>query len=186
MLVRPYKGIHPKIGKRVFLAETAAIIGDVEIGDDSSIWYGTVVRGDVFHIRIGARTNIQDNCTIHVTNGRWPTVIAADVSIGHGVIAHGCRIGPHCLIGMGARILDDAEIGEECLIGAGALITEGSRIPPRSLVLGMPAKVRRQLTPEEVARVRQNATNYVKYKEIYLHETDRTGRETGSEQGKEN
>ena len=171
MLIRPHKGIHPKIGERVFIAETAAVIGDVEIGDDSSIWYGTVVRGDVFHIRIGAGTNIQDNCTIHVTNGTWPTIIAENVSIGHGVIAHGCRIGSGCLIGMGARILDDVEIGEESLVGAGALITEGTRIPPRSLVLGMPARVRRGLSVEEIRRVRQNALNYIGYKQIYLGES---------------
>ena len=168
MLVLPYGGIEPRIGERVYIAPNATIIGDVEIGDDSSIWFGTVIRGDVFHIRIGARTNIQDNCVLHVTSGTWPTILEDDVTMGHGVIAHGCRIGRGCLIGMGARILDDAEIGEECLIGAGALITEGARIPPRSLVIGFPAKVRRELTGEELERLRRSPANYVRYKNEYL------------------
>jgi carbonic anhydrase/acetyltransferase-like protein (isoleucine patch superfamily) len=168
MLTRGYNGKTPKFGERVFVAENATVIGDVEIGDDSSIWYGSVVRGDVHSIRIGARTNIQDNCIIHVTNGIWPTVIEDEVTLGHGVIAHGCVIRTHCLIGMGATILDGAVIGEESLVGARALVTEGMHIPPRSLVLGFPAKVKRELTPEEVIHIQENFRNYLEYKETYL------------------
>jgi len=170
MLIRPYRGVEPKIGNRVFLAETVTVVGDVEIGDDSSIWYGTVLRGDVFHIRIGERTNIQDNCVVHVTNGTWPTVIGDDVSIAHGVIVHGCTVERGCLIGMGARILDGAVIGEESLIGAGAVVTEGMKVPPRSLVVGVPAIVKRGLTEEELDRVRKNSEYYLEYKDIYLAE----------------
>ncbi len=154
----------------MFLAENVSIIGDVEIGDDSSIWYGSVVRGDVHYIRIGQRTNIQDNCVVHVTNGTWPTVIGDDVSIGHGVIVHGCTIERGCLIGMGSRLLDGCTIGEEALVGAGALVPEGMNVPPRSLVLGIPGKIRRDLTDAELERVRTNSRNYLEYKEIYLSE----------------
>jgi len=168
MLIRAYRGIHPTIGTGVFIAENAVIIGDVIVGDDSSIWYGTVVRGDVNTIRVGCRSNIQDNCTVHVTNGTWPTTIGDDVSIGHGVIVHGCSIGDGCLIGMGSRILDGAVVGEESLVGAGALVTEGMQIPPRSLVLGIPARVIRGLNENELERIRRNSASYLEYKEIYL------------------
>lgn len=170
MLIRPYKGVLPRIGERVFLAENASIIGDVEIGDDSSIWYGTVVRGDVHYIRIGQRTNIQDNCVVHVTNGVWPTTVGDDVSIGHGVIVHGCTIARGCLIGMGSILLDGCVIGEEALIGAGAVVPEGMEVPPRSLVLGVPGKVRRELTEAELDRVRKNSRYYLEYKETYRSE----------------
>ena len=171
MVIRSYRGKEPKIGERVFLAENATIIGDVEIGDDSSIWYGTVVRGDVFHIRIGARTNIQDNCTLHVTNGTWPTIIADEVTIGHGVIAHGCTIERGCLIGMGSRLLDGVVVGEKSLIGAGSLVTQNTKIPPRSLVLGAPAKIVRTLTDEEADSLDHYFRNYLEYKQIYLSES---------------
>jgi carbonic anhydrase/acetyltransferase-like protein (isoleucine patch superfamily) len=170
MLIMPFNGIAPALSRGVYVAPTATIIGDVTLGEDSSIWFGTVVRGDVNSIRIGARTNIQDNCVVHVTSGVWPTVIEDDVTIGHGVIAHGCVIRRGCLLGMGSRILDGVEVGEESLVGAGALITEGSKIPPRSLVLGFPAKVKRALTDEEVARLGQSAANYVSYKNQYVSE----------------
>jgi gamma-carbonic anhydrase len=170
MLIRPYRGIAPTIAQGVFLAETVTIIGDVTIGRDSSIWYGTVVRGDVHHIRIGERSNIQDNCVVHVTNDVWPTMIADDVSIGHGVIAHGCTIEHGCLIGMGSRLLDGSVIGEESLVGAGAVVPEGMHVPPRSLVLGVPGRVVRSLTEGELSRVRNNSRNYLEYKEIYLAE----------------
>ena len=177
MIVRPYQGKKPRVGERVFIAENAVVIGDVEIGDDSSIWYGTVVRGDVFHIRIGARTNIQDNCTLHVTTDTWPVIIEDDVTIGHGVIAHGCTIRRGSLVGMGSRVLDGAEIGEEALVGAGALVTEGMKIPPRTLAIGFPAKVKRELTAEELERLRTSAPGYVRYKDIYLapHKAPKVG-----------
>ena len=174
MLILPYKGILPTIGDGVYVAPNATIVGDVTIGDDSSIWFGTVVRGDVHSIRIGARSNIQDNCVVHVTNGTWPTRIEDDVTIGHGVIAHGCTIRSGCLIGMGARLLDGCVIGEESLVGAGALVTEGMQVPPRSLVIGFPARVRRELTPGELEKLRQSPQNYVSYKNDYLAQAKET------------
>lgn len=168
MLLRPYLGKEPRLGARVFLAETATLIGDVVLGDDCSIWYGAVLRADVHSIRIGPRTNIQDNCTLHVTNDRWPVTIAEEVTMGHGVIAHGCTIERGALIGMGSRILDGAVIGEQALVGAGALVSEGMRVPPRTLVLGVPAKVKRPLTGEELARLDQSWKNYLEYKTNYL------------------
>ena len=170
MLIRPFEGKSPRLGARVFIAENATLIGDVELGDDSSIWFGTVLRGDVHRIRIGARTNIQDNCTLHVTNGTWPVEIADEVTIGHGVIAHGCTIGRAALIGMGSRVLDGAVIGELALVGAGALVSEGMHVPPRTLVVGVPAKVKRDLTADEVARLEGSWQHYVEYKDKYLKE----------------
>ena len=174
MLILPYKGMNPRIGERVYIAPNATLVGDVTIGDDSSIWFRTVVRGDVHYIRIGARSNIQDNCVVHVTNGVWPTVIEDDVSIGHGVIAHGCTIRSRCLIGMGARLLDGCVIGEDSLVGAGALVTEGMHVPPRSLVLGFPARVRRELTADEIEKLRESPSNYVGYKNDYLAQPKET------------
>ncbi|MCU1229533.1 MAG: hypothetical protein JWO97_2417 [Acidobacteria bacterium] len=170
MLIRPFEGKSPRLGPRVFVAENATLIGDVELGDDSSIWFGTVLRGDVHRIRVGARTNIQDNCTLHVTNGTWPVEIADEVTIGHGVIAHGCTIGRAALIGMGSRVLDGAVIGELALVGAGALVSEGMHVPPRTLVVGVPAKVKRELTIDEVARLEGSWRHYVEYKDKYLKE----------------
>jgi carbonic anhydrase/acetyltransferase-like protein (isoleucine patch superfamily) len=170
MLVRPFVGKAPRIGARVFVAENATLIGDVELGDDSSIWFGTVLRGDVHRIRVGARTNIQDNCTLHVTNGTWPVEIADEVTIGHGVIAHGCTIGRAALIGMGSRVLDGAVIGELALVGAGALVSEGMQVPPRTLVVGVPARVKRELTMDEVVRLESSWRHYVEYKDKYLNQ----------------
>lgn len=171
MIIRSYQGKLPKIGEAAYVADNAAIIGDVEIGNDCSIWFGTVVRGDVNFIRIGSRTNIQDNCVIHVTHGSHPTVIAEEVTIGHGAILHGCKIRRGALIGMGARVLDGAVIGENALVSAGALVPEGMRVPPRTLVVGVPAKVKRPLTEEEVARLEQSWRSYVEYKDEYLKGT---------------
>jgi len=168
MIVRGYEGKQPRIGERVFIADTAAVIGDVHLGDDCSIWYSSVVRGDVNSIRIGARTNIQDNCTLHVTVRTHPVTIAEEVTIGHGVVAHGCTIERRALIGMGSRVLDGAVVGELALVGAGALVPEGMRVPPRTLVVGVPARVKRALTDEEIARLEQSWKNYVGYKEKYL------------------
>lgn len=168
MILRAYEGKEPRIGSRVFIAETAAIVGDVEIGDDCSIWYGAAIRGDVHSIRIGARTNIQDNCVLHVTQRTHPIRIADEVTIGHGAIAHGCTIERRALIGMGSRVLDGAVIGELALVGAGALVPEGMRVPARSLAVGVPARVKRPLTDEEIAHLEQSWKNYVDYKERYL------------------
>ncbi|HJQ36574.1 MAG TPA: gamma carbonic anhydrase family protein [Thermoanaerobaculia bacterium] len=169
MIIRPYNNKAPRLGERVFVAENAAIIGDVEVGDDCSIWYSATIRGDVNGIRIGARTNVQDNCTIHVTHLQWPTVIAEEVTIGHGAIVHGCTVHRGALIGMGSRVLDGAVVGEFALIGAGALVPEGMQVPPRVLVVGVPARVKRPLTDEELARLDQSWKNYLEYKDCYLN-----------------
>jgi carbonic anhydrase/acetyltransferase-like protein (isoleucine patch superfamily) len=172
-MIRPYKGITPKLGERVYVDESAQIIGDVELGDHASVWMNAVVRGDVHSIRIGAYSNIQDNCVVHVFKAQHPTLIADHVTVGHSATIHGCRIDSHCLIGMGATILNGAHVGEECIIAAGSLVPEGMAIPPRSLVMGLPAKFRRQLTDEERESIRRYAANYFDYKESYLAELTR-------------
>lgn len=170
MLVRPFNGISPKLGARVFIAETASVIGDVEIGDDCSIWYGTVLRGDIYPIRIGPRTNIQDNCTLHVTAGTWGVTLEEEVTLGHGVIAHGCVVRRGSLIGMGATLLDGVVVGEESIVAAGALVKEGTQVPPRSLIAGFPATVRRELTAEDLEYLSKYHRAYLDYKERYLAE----------------
>lgn len=169
MLIQ-YKGIWPKLKENVFVEDSARVIGDVEIGADSSVWFNAVVRGDVHYIRLGARTNVQDNSTLHVTNGTCPLNIGNDVTIGHNVVLHGCTVKDRCLIGMGAIILDNAEVGEDCIVGAGALITEGAKIPPGSLVLGLPGKVVRQLREDEKERILKSARNYIGYARDYTGE----------------
>ena len=168
MIFLSYQGKKPRLGSGVFVAENASLIGDVEIGNDCSIWFGTVLRGDVHFIRIGPRTNIQDNCVVHVTNDLHPTVIDEEVTIGHGAIVHGCTIRRGALIGMGARVLDGALVGESALVGAGTLVPEGMHIPPRTLAVGVPARVKRALTEQEVAQLEQAWQNYVEYKTEYL------------------
>ena len=168
MIVRAYEGKSPRFGEGVFVAENAAIIGDVELGNDCSIWYSATLRGDINAIRIGSRTNVQDNCTIHVTHLQWPTIVAEEVTIGHGAIVHGCTVHRGALIGMGSRVLDGAVIGESALIGAGALVPEGMQVPPRVLVVGVPARVKRPLTEEELERLDQSWRHYVAYKDCYL------------------
>ena len=167
MLIKPYKGIHPKLHPTVFVVETAVIIGDVEIGEYSSIWFNAVVRGDVHYIRIGDRTNIQDLCMLHVTKDTHPLILGNDITVGHSVTLHGCTIKDRCMIGMGTTILDGAMVGEDCIIGAGALVTEGAVIPPGTLAIGMPAKPKRDLTEKEIARIRQSAQNYIDYARTY-------------------
>ena len=168
MIVRAYQGKEPQLGARVFVAENAALLGDVHLGDDSSVWYGTTIRGDVNFVRIGARTNIQDNCAIHVHHDGFPTEIAEEVTVGHGAIVHGCTVGRGALIGMGSRVLDGAVIGESALVGAGALVPEGMIVPPRTLVLGVPARIKRTLDPDELERLEQSWRHYVEYKDAYL------------------
>src|SRR3972149_10236067 len=150
-MLKQYKGKWPKLGEGVFIEDSAQVIGDVEIGVNSSVWFNAVVRGDVHFIRIGDRTNVQDNSTLHVTKDTYPLIIGSDITIGHNVVLHGCTVKDRCLIGMGAIVLDNAEIGEDSIIGAATLVTENAKIPPRSLVLGSPGKVVRQLKDEEVA-----------------------------------
>jgi gamma-carbonic anhydrase len=164
----PYKNISPKIANGVFIAPNATIIGDVEIGEDASIWFNTVVRGDVNYIRIGAKTNIQDLCMCHVTLNKWPLIIGEGVTIGHSAVVHGCVIKDYCLIGMGARVLDGAQVGPYALVAAGAVVREGFVVPEYSLVAGVPAKVKRRLTDKEIENLTASAARYVGYKNTYL------------------
>jgi carbonic anhydrase/acetyltransferase-like protein (isoleucine patch superfamily) len=167
-MIRTYKGIKPKIAATAFIEASAQVIGDVEIGEQSSVWFNCVIRGDVYHVRVGHSTNIQDGTIIHVTNGRFPTIIGNYVTVGHGVMLHGCRIKDRSLLGIGSIILDDVEVGEESFIAAGSLITPGTVIPPRSMVMGSPARVRRQVTEEEIARIDIHWRHYIEYKNNYL------------------
>src|SRR5262249_36323720 len=169
-MIRSYKGVQPQIAKTAFIAENASIIGDVHIGEHSSIWYNCVLRGDCYYIRVGEYSNIQDGTIIHVTNGRFPTIIGHKVTVGHGVVLHGCTVKDRALIGIGSIVLDEVVIGEECFIAAGSLVTPGTIIPPRSLVMGSPAKVRRPVTDQEIARIDQHWEHYIEYKNHYLSE----------------
>ncbi|RUM61683.1 MAG: gamma carbonic anhydrase family protein [Persephonella sp.] len=171
-IIKSYKGKYPKIGKNVFIAENAVIIGDVEIGDDCSIWYNTVIRGDVNYIRIGERTNIQDGTIIHVTNKTHPTILGKEITVGHKVMLHGCVIEDRCLIGMSATIMDGVVVGKESIVGAGALITPNKKIEPHSLWVGSPAKFKRKLTEEEIKWLEKSYKNYIEYKNIYLKELE--------------
>jgi carbonic anhydrase/acetyltransferase-like protein (isoleucine patch superfamily) len=176
MIIRPYRGAVPVIGERVFLAETAAVIGDVVLADDVSIWYGSVVRGDCCSIRIGARTNVQDNATLHVTNGIGPLLLEEEVTLGHNCVVHACTIRRGALVGMNATVLDGAEIGERALVAAGAVVLGGTIVAPRTLWAGSPARCRRDLTDAEVAGLDVYWKNYLDYKEEYLREDARRGR----------
>lgn len=168
MAIHPFGGKTPRLGGNVFVADTASVIGDVEVGNDCSIWFGAVIRADMHFVRIGSRTNIQDNTVIHVTTAMHPTVIAEEVTIGHAAIVHGCTVKRGALIGMGSRILDGAVIGECALVGAGALVSEGMTIPPRTLAIGVPARVKRDLTETEIERLEFSWRHYVEYKNLYL------------------
>jgi carbonic anhydrase/acetyltransferase-like protein (isoleucine patch superfamily) len=167
-MILPYNNLSPKIGNNVFIAPNATIIGDVEIGDEASVWFNTVIRGDVHYIRIGPKTNIQDLCVCHCTLNKWPLIIGAGVTIGHSAVVHGCIIKDYCLIGMGARILDGAQIGPYALVAAGAVVREGFAVPEYSLVAGVPAAVKRRLTDEEIENLTASAARYVNYKNTYL------------------
>ena len=168
--IRSFAGKTPVLGRGVFLAETSAVIGDVEIGEDTSGWYSTVIRGDVMPIRIGARTSVQDGAVVHVTSGKFGTTIGSDCTIGHSALIHACVIEDLCLIGMGAIILDGARIGSGSLVGAGALVTPGTDIPPDSLVIGSPAKVKRPTNEKEREQIRFGAMHYVELARRYLAE----------------
>jgi carbonic anhydrase/acetyltransferase-like protein (isoleucine patch superfamily) len=166
-MLRPYRGILPKVAPSAFVDESAQVIGDVEIGAESSVWMTVVIRGDVNFIRVGDRSNIQDGTVVHVQHDTHPTRIGNDVTVGHGAIVHGCTIHDRVLVGMGAIILNGATIGEDCIIAAGTLVTEGTTIPPRSMVMGSPGKVKRALTDAEVAMIQEFADNYVRYRQDY-------------------
>jgi carbonic anhydrase/acetyltransferase-like protein (isoleucine patch superfamily) len=169
-MIASYNGIAPQVAASAFIAEGAQIIGDVHIGEHSSVWFNCVLRGDCYYIRIGESTNIQDGTVIHVTQGRFATIIGNRVTVGHSAVLHGCTVKDRCLIGIGAIVLDNVTIGEESFIAAGSLVTPGTVIPPRSMVMGAPAKVRRQVTDEEVARIDEHWQHYIEYKNQYLAE----------------
>ena len=160
-IVRAYGELVPRLHARAWIAPGAAIVGDVEIGADSSVFYGSVLRGDVHHIRIGERTNVQDQATIHVTTDRFPTLLADEITVGHRAVVHGCRVAEGALIGIGAIVLDGAEIGENALVAAGAVVRPGQIVAPETLVAGVPAKPVRSLRPEEIALQRERTLTYV-------------------------
>lgn len=172
-VILPYGGTAPRLAATAWVAPGAVVVGDVEIGEGSSIWFQTVVRGDVNRIRIGARTNVQDHTTVHVTGGTHPTVVGDDVTIGHRVVLHGCTVKDRCLVGIGAIVLDGAVIEEEAMVGAGALVTPGMIVPSGTLVLGAPAKVKRPLTADERAFFRTSAARYAGYAGRYRGEGGR-------------
>lgn len=152
----------PVIAPDAWVAPNATVIGDVHVGPESSIWYGATIRGDVFHVRIGRGTNIQDHTVIHVSSGTHPTLVGDGVTVGHGVTLHGCRVEDRALVGIGAIVLDGAVIGEEAMVGAGALVTPGTVIPPRVLAVGSPAKVKRPLTEAELQNLRVSGPHYTR------------------------
>lgn len=172
-MIRTFQGITPTIPQSCFIEETAVVIGDVVMGEDCSAWFHAVIRGDVNYIRIGDRTNVQDLCMLHVTHDTHPLIIGDDVTIGHNVVLHGCTIQNRVLVGMGAIIMDGAVIGEDSVVGAGALVTENTIVPPKSLILGSPAKVKRPVTEQELTWIRESAQNYIRYSRQYLSGPDK-------------
>lgn len=167
MIILPYLGSYPKIDESVFLCENIVIVGDVEIGKNSSIWFGTAVRGDVNYIRIGENTNIQDNSVLHVQHDTGPLIIGSGVTVGHSVNLHGCEIGDNCLIGIGAIILTGAKIGRNCIVAAGAVVKENAVIPEGSLIAGVPAAIKKSLKDTEIAGISESAENYIGYVKNY-------------------
>ncbi len=163
-----FDGKTPKLGEKVFIADGAFVIGDVEIGDESSVWFNAVVRGDVNYIRIGSRTNIQDCAACHCTRRVYPLFIGSEVTVGHSAVLHACKIRDGCLIGMGAVVLDNAEVGEESIIAAGSVVPPGAVIPPRTLAVGSPAKPRRPVTDDELEYNKEGMLNYLQLAESYM------------------
>ena len=169
-MIRPYRGVYPEVHPSAYIDQTAQLIGHVSIGQDCSVWMNVVIRGDVNRVTIGRRTNIQDGTVIHVMRDTHPTSIGDDVTIGHAAVVHGCTLQDRVLIGMGAILLNGAEVAEDSIVAAGTLVTEGARIPARSLVMGSPGKVRRELTEAEVASIRDYSERYVGYRLDYMQQ----------------
>ncbi|HYY58873.1 MAG TPA: gamma carbonic anhydrase family protein [Pyrinomonadaceae bacterium] len=169
-MIRPFRDKHPQVAATAFIEESAQVIGDVHVGEHSSVWFNAVVRGDVFHIRIGDRTNVQDGTVIHVSNGTHATILEDEVTVGHNVTLHGCHIEKGSLIGIGSIVMDGARVGAQSLVAAGSLVSPGTQIPPRSLVMGSPARVKRPLTDEEVAGLNLFWQNYIEYTRVYKEE----------------
>jgi carbonic anhydrase/acetyltransferase-like protein (isoleucine patch superfamily) len=167
-MIKPYRGVLPTIASSAFIEDTAVVVGDVVIDSESSVWFNTVIRGDVHYIRIGHRTNIQDLSLLHVTHDTHPLIIGDDVTVGHHVTLHGCTIHNRVLIGMGSIVMDGASIENDCIIGAGSLVTEGAVIPAHSLAIGSPARVKRSLNEKEMAWLKESANNYIQYARQYM------------------
>lgn len=167
-MIRSFRAISPRIHPTAFVDDTAQVIGDVEVGEESSLWMNVVVRGDVNWIRIGRRTNLQDGTIVHVMHGTHPTTIGDEVTVGHGVILHGCVVGARCLVGMGALLLNGVEVGSDCIVAAGSLLVENTVVPAGSLVMGSPAKAKRRLTAGEMASIKDYAERYVAYRLEYM------------------
>ncbi len=163
----PYEGKLPKVHEKAWIAETAVLIGDVEVGEDSSVWYGCVLRGDKMEIRVGKRTNIQDGSILHIEGGLYACILGDDITVGHRAIVHGCEVSNGALIAMGAIVLNNVKVGEGAVIGAGALVPEGKEIPPGTLWMGSPAKYIRDLREDERGRFQQAAVSYSQLKEKY-------------------
>ncbi|MBI4208685.1 MAG: gamma carbonic anhydrase family protein [Deltaproteobacteria bacterium] len=173
-MIRSVQNRTPRVDPKSFVAPSAEVIGDVVIGAESSVWFQTVIRGDVHSIKIGSRTNIQDHCVVHVTRSipeqkqtGQGTLVGDEVTVGHRVVLHGCKIGNRCLIGIGAILMDGVEIGDECIIAAGSLLTPGTKIPSGKLVLGSPAKIKRDITADEKTWIQNSAANYAEYARWY-------------------
>jgi carbonic anhydrase/acetyltransferase-like protein (isoleucine patch superfamily) len=169
-MIRPFGGVHPQIPESAYVDVSAQVIGDVHLCEQASIWCNAVLRGDMFHIRIGDRSNIQDNCVVHTRTGSHPTILEDEVTVGHSVTLHGCYVEHGALIGIGSIVLDDARVGAQTLVAAGSLISPGTIIPPRSLVMGVPARVKRPLTDEEIVGLEAFWRNYVDYVPKYKSE----------------
>ena len=167
-MIHPYRSVAPILHPSAWVADAAHIIGDVELAEDASVWFGAVLRGDVNFIRVGRGTNVQDGTIIHVNRLGTPAILGEYVTVGHGARLHGCAIASHCLVGIGAIVLDGAEIGEECLIAAGALVAPGTKVPPRSMVMGAPATVKRAVNADDLDLIRRSAKSYIALKNDYL------------------
>jgi carbonic anhydrase/acetyltransferase-like protein (isoleucine patch superfamily) len=169
-MIRSYQGQMPQIPASCYVDISAQVIGDVVLGERSSVWMNAVLRGDVHSIRVGANSNVQDCAVLHGQRNRYPVIVGDLVTIGHNATVHGCVVGDTCVIGMGARVLNNSRIGEGCIIAAGSVVPENTVVPPRTLWAGVPAKLRRELSDKDRALILEYATNYLDYVEIYLQE----------------
>ena len=169
-MIKQFGSNNPQLGKDVYISETAVVIGEVTLGNEVNIWFGAVLRGDMHYIKVGSRSNIQDNAVVHVTTAVSPTTIGKNVTVGHGAIIHGCTIEDNCMIGMGAVVMDDAVVGAGSLIGAGALVSPNMKILPKSLVVGMPGKVVRKVSEDEYQMIIERPQEYIDLAEQYLKE----------------
>ncbi len=170
-MIRPYRGVLPRIAASAYIDPSAQVIGDVVIGERSSVWPNVTIRGDVHYIRIGDETSVQDNSCLHCELNKHPLVIGSRVTIGHSVTLHGCEIEDECLVAIGAMVLNGSHIGTGSIVAAGALVPEGMQVPPHSVVMGVPGKVRRQVTEAERERILRSANNYIRYSSNYKEES---------------